>query len=56
MTTSAFALEDAVVKKKKRSKKATSNHLICRPWQGDFEGLSTLSFYGRPQDNLGNIG
>jgi hypothetical protein len=54
MTTSAFA-QDAVVRKKSGPRRQLATILFAG-LGGAILGLSTLSFYGRPQDNLGNIG
>jgi len=54
MTSSAFA-QDAVVRKKSGPRRQLATILFAG-LGGAILGLSTLSFYGRPQDNLGNIG
>lgn len=54
MTSSAFA-QDTTVRKKGGPRRQLATILFAG-LGGAILGLSTLSFYGRPQDNLGNIG
>jgi len=54
MVSPAFA-QDATVKKKSGPRRQLATILFAG-LGGALLGLSTLSFYGRPQDNLGNIG
>jgi len=54
ISTSAFA-QDTTVRKKSGPRRQLATILFAG-LGGAILGLSTLSFYGRPQDNLGNIG
>jgi hypothetical protein len=54
MTSSAFG-QDTTVRKKSGPRRQLATILFAG-LGGAILGLSTLSFYGRPQDYLGNIG
>ena len=55
MASTAFAQDTTTVTKKSGPRRQLATILFCG-LGGALLGLSTLSFYGRPQDYLGNIG